>query len=78
MQIRNQKHGLGRDMVGVRCDRYFREIFSQMGSLCYPRDAAPNLKFALPSKSRFLPITDGTAARIGMEFRPQLTRIGND
>jgi hypothetical protein len=30
MQVSDQKHGFGRDMVTVRCDRYFGEIFSQM------------------------------------------------
>ena len=63
MQISDQEHGFGRDMVGVRCDRYFREIFSQMGTLYNPHDAAPNLEIALPSKSRFLRITKGTVAQ---------------
>ena len=70
MQIGDQEHGFGRDMVGVRCDRYFREIFSQMGTLCDPQDAAPNLKIALPSKSRFLPITKGTVARFKSPWTP--------
>jgi sulfite reductase (NADPH) hemoprotein beta-component len=63
-------------MIGVRYDRYFREIFEQMGALCYPRDAAPNPKFALPSKSRFLPIPKGTMAPVDKDGR-SLTRIGS-
>jgi len=47
-----------------------------MRTLCYPRDAAPNLKFALPSKSRFLPITKGTIAPIDKD-RQSLTRTGS-
>ena len=67
MQIRDQQHGLGGDMVGVRCDRYFREIFSQMeGPFVTPTMLRLTWGFALPSKSRFLPITKGTIARFDL------------
>jgi sulfite reductase (NADPH) hemoprotein beta-component len=49
---------------------------AKWGTLCYPRDAAPNRRFALPSKSRFLAITKGTIAPIDKD-RQSLTRTGS-
>jgi hypothetical protein len=36
MQVGDHEHGFRRDMVGVRRDRDFREIFSQLRTLVLP------------------------------------------
>jgi hypothetical protein len=36
VQVGDHEHGLWRDMKGVRCDRYFSEIFCQMGDPLLP------------------------------------------